>query len=433
MQDAAAEALAIVERSMRGFTSDGTESSAAVSSVGRSSALPGASRPRLSTNQREQDGPGSGRCQRDAGGKAVEEPGTRRARRIRDECASDAPGTARRYTPSHMRGATSRQHNKTGAEPGASATAAATAAAPNAAAAVSCKHANTAISGRKAMRPVQPSVAAQFELVGSGTVGASVRGRHGHNTHGHNTKRRALLLDDSQWAEPSVHAGWENGFPVGRERTEQNLALQTDQPRRTSQENSAPESVSAVPPTVSRAADCDGAADTMPSDEESVLEQQQEQLERDLIELKRKKAQVRLGKLEQKLKAEAAQSLQSFEDDVQVHLQGRVMELMHEKERNRVACESFQADIVEQMARLQAMHDSAAVEASELERQYDQSVKELEVEHARTVAERRRQLDADIARKLEDAALPEDDRCNPSLLTDTIGVALKDECGEDQR
>ena len=140
------------------------------------------------------------------------------------------------------------------------------------------------------MRPVQPSVAAQFELVGSGTVGASVRGRHGHNTHGHNTKRRALLLDDSQWAEPSVHAGLENGFPVGRERTEQNLALQTDQPRRTSQENSAPESMSAVPPTVSRAADCDGAADTKPSDEESVLEQQQEQLERDLIELKRKKA-----------------------------------------------------------------------------------------------------------------------------------------------
>jgi hypothetical protein len=91
------------------------------------------------------------------------------------------------------------------------------------------------------------------------------------------------------------------------------------------------------------------------------------------------------------------------------------------------------SEIVEQMARLQAMHDSAAVEASELERQYDQSVKELEVEHARTVAERRRQLDADVARKLEDTALPEDDRCNPSLLTDTIGVALKDECGEDQR
>ena len=56
------------------------------------------------------------------------------------------------------------------------------------------------------------------------------------------------------------------------------------------------------------------------------------------------------------------------------------------------------------------MHDSAAVEASKLERQYEQSVKELEVEHARTVAERRRQLDADIARKLEDAVLPEDDR-----------------------
>ena len=408
MEDAAAEALAIVERSMRGITSDGTESSAAVSSVGRSSALPGASRPRHSTNQREQDGPGGGgRCQRDAGGKAADEPSTRRARRIRDECASDAPGTARRYNPSQMRGATSRQHNKTGAEPVASATAAATAAAPKAAAAVSCKLANTAISGRKAMRPVQPSVAAQFELVGSGTVGASVRGRHGH---GHSTNCRALLLDDSQWAEHFVHAGREGGFPVRRERAEQNLASQTDQPRRTSQENSAPESMSAVPPTVSRAADCDEAADTKPSDEESVLEQQQEQLERDLIELKRKKAQVRLGKLEQKLKTEAAQSLQSFEDDLQVHLQGRVIELMHEKERNRVACESFQADMVEQMARLQAMHDSAAVEASKLERQYEQSVKELEVEHARTVAERRRQLDADIARKLEDAVLPEDDR-----------------------
>ena len=107
MQDAAAEALAIVDRSMRGITSDGTESSAAVSSVGRSSALPGASRPRHSTNQREQDGPGGGgRCQRDAGGKAADEPSTRRAPPppAGGAAAPPKPATALRSWPYPARG-----------------------------------------------------------------------------------------------------------------------------------------------------------------------------------------------------------------------------------------------------------------------------------------------------------------------------------------
>ena len=58
-------------------------------------------------------------------------------------------------------------------------------------------------------------------------------------------------------------------------------------------------------------------------EDEEALQQQQEQLERDLFELKRRKQQVKLDKLHRQLVVQAQGELQTIEDELQVQLQAR--------------------------------------------------------------------------------------------------------------